>query len=176
MLRKKFKNKGFTLIEIIVVIVILAVLMAVAVPSVMSYINEGNKAKYEAIARAAFINTQIAVAKDIANDGKANDFPYVQIWVDGLNSKYQQTAIEKFGSRRSYVGANQNGVYVTEITLSGSATSIDQNVASATFYIRLEGKKTYRKVEVFVNKKITVEDTDIAAPIPNVKNKYTFAK
>lgn len=39
MLKEKFKNKGFTLIEIIVVIVILAVLMAVAVPSVMSYIN-----------------------------------------------------------------------------------------------------------------------------------------
>ena len=57
--------------------------------------------KYEAVARAAFINTQIAVAKDIADDGKANDFPYVQIWVDGLNSKYQQTAIEKvWGSRK----------------------------------------------------------------------------
>ena len=40
MLREKLRNrKGFTLIEIIVVIVILAVLMAVAVPSVMSYIG-----------------------------------------------------------------------------------------------------------------------------------------
>ena len=40
MLKEKLKNKGFTLIEIIVVIVILAVLMAVAVPSVMSYITQ----------------------------------------------------------------------------------------------------------------------------------------
>ncbi|MDD6423262.1 MAG: prepilin-type N-terminal cleavage/methylation domain-containing protein, partial [Intestinibaculum porci] len=54
MLREKLRNKkGFTLIEIIVVIVILAVLMAVAVPSVMSYMSEGQNAKYETVARAA---------------------------------------------------------------------------------------------------------------------------
>ena len=68
MLREKLRNrKGFTLIEIIVVIVILAVLMAVAVPSVMSYIGEGNKAKYEAVARAVLVNAQTEYAKAIAN-------------------------------------------------------------------------------------------------------------
>ena len=61
------KNKGFTLIEIIVVIVILAVLMAVAVPSVMSYINEGNNAKYETVARGAMVNAQVQLAKAQTN-------------------------------------------------------------------------------------------------------------
>lgn len=51
----KSSRKGFTLIEIIVVIVILAVLMAIAVPSVMSYMKEGNEAKYLAISRAAYL-------------------------------------------------------------------------------------------------------------------------
>lgn len=40
----KKNKKGFTLIEIIVVIVILAVLMAVAVPSVLKYINVAQEA------------------------------------------------------------------------------------------------------------------------------------
>ncbi|MGN1391983.1 MAG: prepilin-type N-terminal cleavage/methylation domain-containing protein [Sharpea porci] len=68
MMKMLKKNKGFTLIEIIVVIVILAVLMAVAVPSVMSYINEGNKAKYETVARGAMVNAQVQLAKAEAGE------------------------------------------------------------------------------------------------------------
>lgn len=67
MMKMLKKNKGFTLIEIIVVIVILAVLMAVAVPSVMSYINEGKKAKYETVARGAMVNAQVQLAKAQTN-------------------------------------------------------------------------------------------------------------
>lgn len=68
MMKMLKKNKGFTLIEIIVVIVILAVLMAVAVPSVMSYMNEGKKAKYESVARGAMVNAQVQLAKQKAED------------------------------------------------------------------------------------------------------------
>lgn len=61
---QRLKNKrGFTLIEIIVVIVILAVLMAVAVPSVMSYIGEANNAKYIAVARSAMVNAETQLSK-----------------------------------------------------------------------------------------------------------------
>ena len=69
MLREKLRNrKGFTLIEIIVVIVVLAVLMAVAVPSVMSYLNEGNNAKFEAQARAVYVRVQTEYAKQYADN------------------------------------------------------------------------------------------------------------
>ena len=41
---KKIKNKhGFTLVEIIVVLVILAILAAVAIPSVLGYVDEAKK-------------------------------------------------------------------------------------------------------------------------------------
>ena len=70
---KKLKNKkGFTLIEIIVVIVILAVLMAVAVPSVISYMNEGKNTKYQTVARAVLINAQTEYAKAVANGETTN--------------------------------------------------------------------------------------------------------
>lgn len=63
-LRELKKNKkGFTLIEIIVVVVILAVLMAVAVPSVLKYMNEADNAKYMSQARGQMIVTQEELAK-----------------------------------------------------------------------------------------------------------------
>ncbi len=172
MLKEKFKNKGFTLIEIIVVIVILAVLMAVAVPSVMSYINEGNKAKYEAVARAAFINTQIGVAEDIAEDGKANDGGNVTIWVNGNNNSYLKSTIERFGSRKSY-GSNKTKVYVTDMVLSGTATSGNNDLVFAQYAIALDGKNN-RSVDVTVNGKMTVGDDTFKAVNPKNGNKYQF--
>lgn len=65
MFQKLRKNKkGFTLIEVIVVIVILAVLMAIAVPSVLKYINEADHAKYMAQARGQMISIQSELTKD----------------------------------------------------------------------------------------------------------------
>lgn len=69
----KKNKKGFTLIEIIVVIVILAVLMAVAVPSVLKYINEADSAKYLTLTRAINEEVNIYVAKAII-DGDPNNF------------------------------------------------------------------------------------------------------
>lgn len=173
MLKRKLSNKtGFTLIEIIVVIVILAVLMAVAVPSVMSYINEGQKAKYEAIARAAMINTRVGVAEDIAEDGKANDPGGVILWVNGSDSDASKKAMAKYGSRRSY-GSNVENLYVDEIKLSGSKTSSNNELVSATYYIKLYSVKGYRKVEAKVNGKMTVADSNVVTSLP-VDNKYTF--
>ncbi len=172
MLRKKLKNKGFTLIEIIVVIVILAVLMAVAVPSVMSYINEGNKAKYEAVARAAFINTQIGVAEDIAEDGKADAGGNVTIWVNGNNNSNLKSTIERFGSRRSY-GSDKTKVYVTEMVLSGTATSGNNDLVSAQYAIALDGKN-YRLVDVTANGKMTVGNDTSQNVNPKNGNKYQF--
>lgn len=73
----KIKNlrrnkKGFTLVEVIVVLVILAILIAIAVPSVMKYIDDANDAKYLAQGRAAMIATQAELVADYADDKKLN--------------------------------------------------------------------------------------------------------
>ena len=153
MLREKLRNrKGFTLIEIIVVIVILAVLMAVAVPSVMSYMNEGNKAKYETVARAALINTQTAVAKDYGEDGKINKPKDVAAWVDGTASN---DVNEYYGSAKSYNGAT---VLTTQIVLNNTNTDKADDVESATFDIKIGSD--VKEVKVVVNGKMTVKDVD----------------
>lgn len=171
MLKEETRNKkGFTLIEIIVVIVILAVLMAVAVPSVMAYINEGNKAKYQAIARAALINTEIAVAKDIADNGKADDCLEVAKWVEVFDDT--RTNYKFYGSKKSY-GDNVNKIFINEIFLTGDDNSSDRDVKSITLYIQLKGAKGYRKAEVKVNGKITVADSNVSGvPAPGTAVHY----
>lgn len=68
-LRELKKNKkGFTLIEIIVVIVILAVLMAVAVPSVLKYLNEADDAKYMAQGRSIMTTAEAEAVKAFSAD------------------------------------------------------------------------------------------------------------
>lgn len=77
----KIKNlrrnkKGFTLVEVIVVLVILAILIAIAVPSVMKYIDDANDAKYLAEARAVYVAAEAEVTKDYADDRKINGSIY----------------------------------------------------------------------------------------------------
>lgn len=42
----KRNKKGFTLIEIIVVLVIMGILIAIAVPSVLGYVNKAKEQRY----------------------------------------------------------------------------------------------------------------------------------
>lgn len=77
----KIKNlrrnkKGFTLVEVIVVLVILAILIAIAVPSVMKYIDDANEAKYLAEARAVYVAAEAEVTNDYADDRKINGSIY----------------------------------------------------------------------------------------------------
>ena len=44
---KKFNNKGFTLVELIVVLVILAILAAILVPALLGYIDEAKLAQHK---------------------------------------------------------------------------------------------------------------------------------
>ena len=133
MLREKLRNKkGFTLIEIIVVIVILAVLMAVAVPSVMSYLNEGDKARYEAQARAVYIRVQTEYAKAYADaDDKTQ-----AISLSIPKSKFDDVNVEGI----TYTVSNNNN-----------------NISAVAAKITINGAPKYVKVEA--NKKVSVDDT-----------------
>ena len=148
MLREKLRNrKGFTLIEIIVVIVILAVLMAVAVPSVMSYINEGNKAKYEAVARTVLVNAQTEYAKAVADgsDGAAA--------VDAETAKKKaQDNTDTNGSKHNY-GDNVK-VSDTNIELTNATAAEDSDVKSVTCTIEISGVE--KNAKITANKKVEI--------------------
>lgn len=149
MLREKLKNrKGFTLIEIIVVIVILAVLMAVAVPSVMSYIGEGNKAKYESVARTVLVNTQTEYAKAVSG-------AYDESKATGNESALIDKVKEKVGTEK---GTHKYGegvaVSVTDIQLTTGANAEDQDIKSVQCDITINGAP--KTVTITTNKKVTI--------------------
>lgn len=139
---KKLKNKkGFTLIEIIVVIVILAVLMAVAVPSVMSYMNEGKNAKFQTVGRAVLIDTQTQYAKAVAN---------------GASADTAKTSIIAYVKDKTYTGLNKGDAQVTSIELSGADTddAAERDIKKVECSIKIDGNT--KTVTVDTNKNVKV--------------------
>jgi type IV pilus assembly protein PilA len=65
-LQKKSNKKGFTLVEIIVVLVILTILAAIAVPSVLGYVNEAKEERYIQEAHSIYVVIQTEEAKSEA--------------------------------------------------------------------------------------------------------------
>lgn len=149
------KNKGFTLIEVIVVIVILAVLMAVAVPSVMSYIHEADDARYVAVARAAFLNARNGFVHEYAQYGSFGNKQYnkLQMYVGTYTPKKEnlEQVIEEIGPRKDY-GNQVKRLYLCKMRLTPSKTGI----ASMTVGIEFEGRKDYKLVTIDANDKVTV--------------------
>ncbi|MEG1169657.1 MAG: prepilin-type N-terminal cleavage/methylation domain-containing protein [Erysipelotrichaceae bacterium] len=67
---QKFKKdvKGFTLVEIIVVLLIIAILAAIAIPTMIGYVDEAKKSEYVAQARTAYVAAQTVAIKEEAKD------------------------------------------------------------------------------------------------------------
>ena len=124
--------------------------MAVAVPSVMSYINEGNKAKYEAVARTVLVNAQTEYAKAVADGSDGKDA------VDADTAKTEaQNNTDTSGDKHNY-GDNVK-VSDTNIELtSATAAAEDRDVKSVTCTIEISG--TSKNVKITANKKVEISE------------------
>lgn len=127
-IKKLCKNKkGFTLIEIIVVVVILAVLFAVAVPSVMKYMNEADDAKYISQTRGAYIEMQTQLAKEVAKDAdNAINAGQIETTLNNCDVDGEPT-IKNFGVEGSVVSKDKMPtIYYVEFT-DGKCTKLTEN-------------------------------------------------
>ena len=68
---KKNNNKGFTLVELIVVLVILAILAAILVPALLGYIDKARTAQYEEEAHSILTASQAYLSQEYAKDPAA---------------------------------------------------------------------------------------------------------
>ena len=65
---KNKKNKGFTLVELIVVLVILAILAAILVPALLGYIDRAREKQYVLNAKSALTATQAELSSIYGED------------------------------------------------------------------------------------------------------------
>ena len=146
---KKFKNdnKGFTLVELIVVLVILAILAAILVPALLGYIDEAKNKQLEIHAKSVYTAAQSVASKYYAKNVKpdasdsqkmggtgdnANDDKYFLYCVEDLSeiSKFDGMALLEFcteGARPEwtlkYVYYEEAGVIVKLDCAKGTFTN-----------------------------------------------------
>lgn len=134
----KIKNlrrnkKGFTLVEVIVVLVILAILIAIAVPSVMKYIDDANDAKYEAQARGAMIATEAAYVKDYAPDKKIDKLDVssdVKTEIGITEATFKVEAFTDVAATKDYTATETpNNIKAYKVTIGSTVVTIVVNGA-----------------------------------------------
>lgn len=134
----KIKNlrrnkKGFTLVEVIVVLVILAILIAIAVPSVMKYIDDANDAKYEAQARGAMVALEAAYVKDYGPDKKVDTLNLNDVIKGELGITEETFKVEAFTNTEATIAytatETPNNIKAYKVTIGSTVVTIVVNGA-----------------------------------------------
>ncbi|MBO4591305.1 MAG: type II secretion system protein [Eubacterium sp.] len=92
---KKTNNKGFTLVELIVVLVILAILAAILVPALLGYIDKAREKQVTTNAEAAYVAAQ-ALATEYYGKNKDVTFAKMKAYVTDAQIKKLTDIAEDF--------------------------------------------------------------------------------
>ena len=138
--KKKMENKGFTLVELIVVLVILAILAAILVPALLGYIDRAKEKQYVLNAKSALTATQ---AEFSSLYGEGSD-------VLGSDSKFPRSSTvaktadtPKGSSFYVKVTANASGVDATNPAVPSNHaryTVTDAIYVEGGYYLTYNGK------------------------------------
>ena len=87
----KKNNKGFTLVELIVVLVILAILAAILVPTLLGYIDKARSEKDFSTAQTMRVAAQAAIDQAYGNSTKPNDTTANITSIGDMDGTFQAT-------------------------------------------------------------------------------------
>ena len=104
-MKKKRNDKGFTLVELIVVLVILAILAAILVPALLGYIDKAREKQVTTNAEAAYVAAQALATEDYGKT--ANTAPRSEAkMIEGIKNLTDIT--ESFDVTIKYSGSTKN--------------------------------------------------------------------
>lgn len=141
----KRNKKGFTLIEIIVVLVIMGILIAIAVPSVLGYVNKAKEQRYLSDARAYYIGAQGIVTNKNGKDEPVGDY-------DLTAAKIQADA---------GILVSESDINVSKCTLSGTKGNV--KIEKCDFAVK---DITSKYISITANKQAEFVPVDDTHPMP----------
>lgn len=124
----KHKNKGFTLVELIVVLVILAILAALLVPALTGYIDKANKEKVVSETRMVVMAVQTVASEAYGQIGAGKDLhdsTSLGDWLSafGKDGKYMQE-IKKLAE---VFDSNPKATFNATATAQGKVLTLSYN-------------------------------------------------
>lgn len=124
---KKLNNKGFTLIEIVIVIVIIAILAAMLVPSLTQWIDKSKIKTFTSACGTIKTAASSAVAENYATTGN-KDFDASTMLTAvsedvGKTVVYGSTAIPSGGYRINSYDYGADTIVITDGTFTGTQTA-----------------------------------------------------
>ena len=109
-------NKGFTLVELIVVLIVLAIVAAIVVPALLGFNDKGKEATYKMEAQKALAATQAALS-DIYNDA-GNRFDH--------DKRDRVKELAGAGDKTAFT------VWTEKTLMDGYTTAVAENIGSYT--------------------------------------------
>ncbi len=97
MKKMKNDNKGFTLVELIVVLVILAILAAILVPALLGYIDEAKQKQIVLNGKSVYTAAQAVASEMYAKNVKPSEAKTDNTWADYADKIYKIADVDSFG-------------------------------------------------------------------------------
>lgn len=122
--------KGFTLVEIIVVLLILAILAAIAIPSMLGYVNEARNSEYIAEARTGYVAAQTVATQQAAAPTTPSDAD-IKTYLENIDIKEINKYIGNDTKVKSISDATVVNGRLTKLTVTITVDGSDKTVVFA---------------------------------------------